>query len=212
MVDYGLFPEAVAAKAPMNLNPISEGPINMESRGGLIAFDIEPFSPKGFPHRAEDHVVNFSLVMPFAECGVMGLSAMVEPTSERKLLSLLHKLLSGLDGFLLLTYNGSRFDIAYVMQRGVLYGLGFEEAFANIHHIDVYQLLRWLKVSFPKYDQKTVEGCLGIRRVIRHVSSGSYHHFYYGFLRESDLTPLFYNIEGSFGCLKIANSMFPHGM
>ncbi|MEM2319560.1 MAG: ribonuclease H-like domain-containing protein [Candidatus Bathyarchaeia archaeon] len=191
----------------MSTSTSFEGAVVRELDRGLFAFDIETFSPKGFPSQTEDPIVNFSLVSPLTEGGVVALSAIVKPNFERELLLLLYKLLSNLGGGCLLTYNGLRFDVRYVVQRGGLYGLNFEDVFANFCHFDVYRLLRWLDVSFPRYDQKTVERCLGIVRAIRHVSGGNYHLFYNDFVRMGNLTPMFYNIEDSFGCLRIACNM-----
>jgi len=203
---YSLSSEVDAASPPMTQTSIFEGLRKLGLGSGLIAFDIETFSPDGFPFQAEDPIVNFSLVMPFEGRGIVSLSVIVGPEGERGLLSLLHRLLWGFRGAWLLTYNGSKFDLEYIMRRSSLYNLDFGEVFACLRHIDVYKLLKWLKVYFPRYDQKTVEGCLGIRRVIRYVSGSSYHHFYGNFLRNGDLTSMFYNIEDSFGCLKIAGS------
>ncbi len=191
-------------KLPMTVGPSFEGVVKRELVNGLFAFDIETFSPRGFPSQAEDPIVNFSIVAPLTDGGVVALSAIVKPSFERELLLLLYRLLSSLGGACLLTYNGLRFDVSYVMQRGILYGLNFEDVFENFCHVDVYRLLRWLDAGFPRYDQKTVERCLGIVRTIRHVSGGNYHNFYNDFVRLGSLTPMFYNIEDSVGCLRIA--------
>ncbi|MEM2319646.1 MAG: ribonuclease H-like domain-containing protein [Candidatus Bathyarchaeia archaeon] len=207
MDDKRLFPELGVGRLPMNTSNSFEGAFKRELDIGLFAFDIETFSPRGFPSQAEDPIVNFSLVSPLTEGGVVAFSAIVKPNFERELLLLLYRLLSNLGGACLLTYNGLRFDVRYVLQRGGLYGLNFEDAFENFCHVDVYRLLRWLDVGFPRYDQKTVECCLGIVRAIRQVSGKNYHLFYNDFVRIGNLTPMFYNIEDSFGCLKIASNI-----
>ncbi|MGB9960014.1 MAG: ribonuclease H-like domain-containing protein [Candidatus Bathyarchaeales archaeon] len=207
MDDKSLFPALGIDSLPMNNSNSFEGALGRELNMGLFAFDIETFSPKGFPLQAEDPIVNFSLVSPLTEGGVFVLSAIVKPNFEQKLLLLLYKLLSNLGGACLLTYNGLRFDVRYVVQRGGLYGLNFEDVFANFRHVDVYRLLRWLNADFPRYDQKTVEHCLGIVRAIPQVSGGNYHLFYNDFVQSSNLTPMFYNIEDSFGCLRIADNI-----
>lgn len=207
MESKSFFPAASADMLPMTLQYSFEGVKEQELVSRLFAFDIETFSPRGFPSQVEDPIVNFSLVAPFAGKGIVVLSAIAEPALERELLILLHKCFSGLSGACLLTYNGLKFDVEYVAQRGSLYGLNFENVFANLRHVDVYRLLKWLNVNFPRYDQKSVERCLGISRVIRHVSGGTYSLVYNDFIRGGDLTPLFYNIEDSFGCLRIAGKI-----
>lgn len=204
MESESFFSETGNDEAPMTVRHVSEGLKKPKFARNIVAFDIETYSPRSFPYQAEDPVVNFSLVAPIANKGFLALSAIVEVNMERELLSLLRLLLLSFNGACLLTYNGSKFDIEYVVRRGKLCGLNFRDVFAGLRHVDVYQLLKWLNVKFPRYDQKTVENCLGIRRAIPHVCGSSYHLFYNDFIGKSDLTAMFYNIEDSFGCLKIA--------
>lgn len=205
--DKSFFQASNAGRLPMTPYLSFEGAVDRKFVGGLFAFDIETFSPKGFPLQAEDPVVNFSLVAPLSSGGVVVFSAIVKPDFERDLLLILYRLLSNLGGACLLTYNGLKFDVRYVVQRGGIYGLNFEDVFENLRHVDIYRLLTWLNASFPRYDQKTVERCLGFVRAIRQVSGGNYHHFYSNFVRTGDLTPMFYNIEDSLGCLRIAANL-----
>ena len=174
---------------------------------GVLAFDIETFSPNGFPYNFEDPVVNFSLVAPFDGSGFLLLSVIGEPKLENAMLSLLHRLMPLFEGFRLLTYNGSRFDLEYTIERGHLYGLDFEDVFSSLHHIDVYRVVRWLNFNLPRFDQKSVERYFGFRRIIRWISGGTYHAFYRGFLKYGNLKPVFYNIEDSYGCLRIADAI-----
>ena len=207
MKDKSFFPEMSERKPPMTLSYFSEGVNGSKIFGDLIAFDIETFSPNGFPYNAEDPVVNLSLVVPLAKNGILSLSVIGEPSIENFTLFWLHELLRNFKGAYLLTYNGTRFDIEYITQRGRIYDLNFEDVFANLWHIDVYQMLKWLNIKLPRYNQKFVEKCLGIRRVVHYVTGQSYHLFYREFLKNGTLAPMFYNIEDSFGCLKIANGI-----
>ena len=174
---------------------------------GVLAFDIETFSPNGFPYNFEDPIVNFSLVAPFDGLGFLSLSVIGEPKLENVMLNLLHRLMPLFKGFRLLTYNGSRFDLGYTIERGRLYGLDFEDVFSSLHHIDVYKIVRWLNFNLPRFDQKSVEKYFGFRRTIRWISGSTYHAFYRGFLKHGDLKPVFYNIEDSYGCLRIADAI-----
>ena len=194
-------------KPPMTLSLFSEGAHQPKLMRDIIAFDIETFSPCGFPHDAGDPVVNFSLVVPLVRQGVLSLSVIGEPSLEYGLLYLLRHLLQCFRGAYLLTYNGAKFDLEYVVKRGKKYGLDFNSIFVHLHHVDVYQLLKWLNVRLPRYDQKFVERLLGIRRLVRRISGSSYHIFYRKFLKGGNLEPMFYNIEDSFGCLRIASAI-----
>lgn len=191
----------------MTLNYFFEGANSSKLIDDFVAFDIETFSSNGFPFKAEDPVVDFSFVIPLGKGGVLSLSVIAEPSLENGLLLLLHQLLLSFRDAIFFTYNGSKFDFKYVAKRGEMYGLNFEEVFADIYHIDVYRLIRWLDIKFPKYSQKSIERYLGIPRVIQHVSGMNYHLFYEEFLKVGSLTPLFYNIEDSFGCLRIASAI-----
>jgi DNA polymerase elongation subunit (family B) len=198
---------AVINESPSSFNFFSEGANQTNLLSDLIAFDIETFSPSGFPSDARDPIVNFSLVVPLIRKGILSLSVIGEAASESEMLHLLHRLLLKFEGAQLLTYNGAKFDIKYVVQRGEIYGLNFEGIFANFQHIDVYQLVKLSNINLSGYDQKSVERCLGIPRLIRSISGNSYHLFYRRFLRGGSLKPMFYNIEDSFGCLRIAKSL-----
>jgi len=115
-------------------------------------------------------------------------------------------LLSVFKGFCLLTYNGSKFDLEYVHHRGRFYNIDFDGVFSEIEHFDVYKAVReafWL----PNYGQKSVERFLGIKRVVNDVNGANYHLVFDEFALNWSLKPMFYNIEDSFGCLRIANNV-----
>ena len=173
----------------------------------ILAFDIETFSPNGFPKRFEDPVVNFSVVTPLGGRGVISLSVIGSWNLEEAMLSLLHELFSGFRGASLLTYNGARFDLEYVAKRGSLYGLGFNDVFSELHHIDVYRVVKWLNIRLLKRDQKSVERRLGLSRSISWISGYNYHESYMRFLRFGNLEPMLYNLEDSYGCLRIASAL-----
>ncbi len=202
-----LFPALGIDRLPMSTSNSFEGTVGRELDRGFSPSTLKPLAKRVFPSQTEDPIVNFSLVSPLTEGGAVALSAIVKPNFERELLLLLYRLLSNLGGACLLTYNGLRFDVKYVVQRGGLYDLNFEDVFENFCHVDVYRLLKWLDVGFPRYGQKTVERCLGVVRAIRHVSGGNYRLIYNDFVRISNLPPMFYNIVDSFGCLRIAGNV-----
>lgn len=175
------------------------------SDADFLAFDIETYSPNGFPFSMEDPVVNFSLVTPWKGGGVLAVSMLAEPRLEGEVLKVLNRLLANFRGSCLLTYNGSRFDLEYVSCRGRLYGLSFEDVFGCLRHLDVYKLVKWLNIRSPAYSQKSVERFLGIRRVVTGVDGVSYHLSFEDFLKEGSLEAMFYNLEDCFGCLRIAD-------
>ncbi|HID17965.1 TPA: hypothetical protein EYP27_00300 [Candidatus Bathyarchaeota archaeon] len=202
-----LFQRVSGLEPPMMLEGFFEEAFNSPLLKDVVSFDIETFSPNGFPYNAEDPVVNYSLVIPLSGQGFVAISAIGFPKTEGSLLKLLNSLLMAFRGFHLLTHNGVKFDLEYVARRGRLYGLDFHQALNKLQHVDVYQLVRRLKVGLPSYAQKFVEKALGIKRVVEGVSGYNYHRVYRGFVDNGDLTPLFYNLEDGFGCLRIAGAV-----
>jgi len=201
------FPRIVEDTSPMTPNFPFEGTRNSELLSSFIAFDIETFSPHGFPSNMEDPIVNFSLVIPLVKKGILSLSVIGEPCLEHQMLNLLHQVLRSFKGSYLFTYNGAKFDVEYVVQRGKIHGLEFRTVFDSFWHVDAYRLLKWWNIRLSEYNQKAVERFFGIPRVITGVSGRSYHLFYRDFLKGGSLEPMFYNIEDSFGCLRIANAV-----
>lgn len=180
------------------------------SNDAFIGFDIETYSPNGFPCNMEDPIVNFSLASPIfndLRKGVLTVSVACHPSYEGKLLKILYSLLSSVEGRLL-TYNGSKFDVQYTVHRGSLFDLDFQRIFSDLSHFDLYKLVRWLNIRLPGYTQKTVEKYLGFERIITDVSGAYYHLSFADFLRIGNLKPLFYNVEDSFGCLRILERLF----
>ncbi|MBS7653275.1 ribonuclease H-like domain-containing protein [Candidatus Bathyarchaeota archaeon] len=175
-------------------------------RQPLIGFDIETYSPKGFPGEGQDPVVAATLALALerdVRCGLMLISLIYPPHLEERLLMSLQSLLSSIGDGCLVTYNGRRFDLGYLAHRGGIYGMDFEGVFSNYGHLDLYEALRLLGIRMPGYGQKTVERCMGIMRVVDDVSGASYHEAFQGFMRSGSLKPLFYNIEDAVGCLLI---------
>lgn len=194
--------EGSAALSPMRQLLFLEG-----SDANSLAFDIETYSPRGFPYSAEDPVVNFSLVVPLKHKGVLAVSVLAEPVLEGEVLCLLKHLLEVFKGFTIFTYNGSKFDLEYVHRRGRIHGLDFKGVFAELGHLDVYAAVKEA-VRLPSYGQKFVERVLGVKRAICDVDGACYHRFFDEFSLYGSLKPMFYNIEDSFGCLRIANVLF----
>jgi uncharacterized protein YprB with RNaseH-like and TPR domain len=206
MRSASFYPVAAKNASPMKVTSFFEG-----LSTSLVGFDIETFSPNGFPHKMEDPIVSFSLGIPFfrsSRSGLITVSLICDPYLEKDLLVMLHQFLFSLRGSYLLTYNGSKFDVRYVIHRGSFFGLDFNEIFASLSHIDLFKLIRWLNIRLPSYSQRAVERLVGVNRVIRDVSGASYHLSFVDFLTRGSLKPLFYNIEDSVGCLRIANRLF----
>jgi uncharacterized protein YprB with RNaseH-like and TPR domain len=144
--------------------------------------------------------------VPLKRRGVLAVSVLAEPCLEGEILRLLKCLLNVFKGFCLLTYNGSKFDLEYVTHRGRFYGLDFADIFGEIEHFDVYKAVReafWL----PSYGQKAVERFFRINRVVNDVNGACYRLVFDEFSLNGSLKPMFYNIEDSFGCLRIANAV-----
>lgn len=186
-------------------SPMKQGLFFEGSDLNFLSFDIETYSPDGFPYAMEDPIVNFSLVAPWTSKGLLSVSVLARPSFEREILRLLYNLLLGLQGCFLLTYNGSKFDLPYTIKRGKLYGLDFADVFSKFRHWDVYQKVKCLNLGLLRYDQRSVERFLGVSRVLSNVEGGSYYLFFEDLFRGGGLEPLFYNIEDSFGCLRIAD-------
>lgn len=134
--------------SPMKRSLLFEG-----SDVNFLSFDIETYSPNGFPFAMEDPIVNFSLVAPWTRKGLFSVSFLAEPLFENEMLSLLYKLLRELEGCFLLTYNGTRFDLPYTIERGRLYGLDFAEVFPSL-----------IIGMFTKGLNVLIQGCQGMTK------------------------------------------------
>ena len=175
-----------------------------------IGFDIETYSPDGFPKDGEDSVIAATLAVSMnrdPRKGLLLVSLVYPPSAEETLLRYLHHFLSASQGSYLVTYNGARFDLRYVIHRGRVHGIDFETVFSNYDHIDLYEAVRQAGVRLPSYGQKAIERIVGINRVVNDISGASYHKAFHNFLRFGSLKPLFYNIEDSVGCLHILNKL-----
>ena len=201
MKDRHLFSRELRCVSPMNFRLLFEGSSSPTRQ--LVGFDLETYSPDGFPDSFEDPIVNFSLVVQ-SEVGLLILSFASAPHFELELLKLLRSSLEALNGGVLFTYNGTRFDLQYAVRRTSEYGLDFKDVFQGFMHVDLYRLLRLGRVQLKSYSQKSVERLLGIKRVVTEVTGANYHQFYRKFLSDGDLKPIFYNIEDSAGCLRLA--------
>jgi len=162
----------------------------------FVGFDIETYSPNGFPSEYRDPVVAFSLAVPHLG-GLSVLSYICDPRFERQLLSSLLGLLGEISGAVMLTYYGSRFDVPYVVKRGREYGLDMERVFSHVHHVDLYALVKRLHLDLPRYSQKFVERYAGVSRVVSDVSGSNYHSFFQEYLLNGCLKAMFYNVEDS---------------
>lgn len=181
------------------------------SKRPLLSFDVETYSPHGFPFRMEDPIVNFSMALPTFQNpkdGLLTFSFISHPRFERELLMLLYDVLLSLDGGFLVTYNGTKFDVEYVIHRGSLFDFDFQSLFSSFFHVDLYKLVRWLDIRLPRYSQKAVEKIVGFKRVVNDVSGEAYHLYFADFLKDLNLKAPFYNVEDSVGCLQIMDRLF----
>ena len=175
-----------------------------------IGFDIETYSPNGFPADGQDPIIAVTLAASFSQDvrkGLLLTSLIFPPPMEDLLLIWLHQFLASFRDGCLVTYNGAKFDLQYVVHRGRMHGIDFDSAFLNYDHLDLYEVMRRSSVRLPSYGQKTVERWLGIDRIINDVSGGSYHKAFHCFQNFGSLKPLFYNIEDSVGCLRILKEL-----
>jgi len=175
-----------------------------------IGFDIETYSPNGFPFDRRDPVVSTTLAMSMSSDPMGGLflaSSICPPSRERALLMWLHRFLVSNESRCLITYNGTRFDLDYVVHRGRLHGIDFGRVFCDYEHFDVYKMIKNAGVVFPSYGQKVVEKCIGVSRVVEDACGASYYEAFCDFLRFGGLKALFYNIEDSVGCLRIFKTL-----
>jgi len=182
----------------------------METKLPYIGFDIETYSPNGFPADGQDPVVTATLATSFSSDVRKGLllTSLIFPQSkESLLLTLLHEFLTSFRDGCLITYNGAKFDLQYVIHRGAIHGIHFNSVFVNYDHLDLYELVKRAKIRLPRYRQKTVERFLDIDRVVNDVSGASYHESFHDFRKFGSLRPLFYNIEDSVGCLRILKEL-----
>lgn len=175
-----------------------------------IGFDIETYSPAGFPQDGDDPVIAATLALSengVPRKGLLLVSLIYPPSVEERLLTLLRSFLSVSRGNCLVTYNGTRFDLQYLIHRGEIYGIDFDAVFSSFDHLDLYRVIRRARLRLPSYGQKAIERVMGIDRVVNDVSGSSYHRVFNDFLRSGSLKPLFYNIEDSVGCLRILHGL-----
>jgi len=189
---------------PMTPISFSEGLKHFGLEGYPVGFDIETYSPNGFPYDTRDPIVNCSLAMPLRH-GIAVVSLICDPCFERDLLLSLERLLCSLNASTLLTYNGTDFDVRYAVDRGKIADVHLDKAFKQLRHIDLYRLSRRLDLPLSRYDQKSVEQFIGIRRTMSGISGSNYHIAFDDFLGNGDLRAVFYNIEDTVGCLRIAH-------
>lgn len=176
----------------------------------LLGFDIETYSPQGFPKNFEDPVVAATITIAQSlklGQGLIIISLIYPPCGESLFLKQLLIILASISKGSLITYNGLRFDIAYLIVRAEKYGLNARKILSEHKHIDLYQTIRRMGVKLPSYGQKNVEKLLGIRREVTGISGATYHYHYESFLKTGNLKPLLYNIEDSIGCLKILSKL-----
>jgi len=174
----------------------------------LVGFDIETYSPDGFPAQGEDPIVAATLAASPSfglNGGLILISMIFPPSKEGELLGWLHAMLETFSGGSMVTYNGRRFDLPYVIHRGRLHGLDLERALKGYLQLDVYEAVRAALPALPSYRQKAVEGLFGVERLVRDTSGESYHELFDSFMQTEDLRPVVYNIEDSIGCLRILN-------
>jgi len=104
----------------------------------------------------------------------------------------------------ILTYNGKRFDIIYMMMRAERCGINYCEKVLGKHdHIDLYEEVKQNR-GLSSFKQKAVEQFLGIKRQIMGVEGANYYKYYERFLGYGDLAPLLYNIEDAVKCIELS--------
>jgi uncharacterized protein YprB with RNaseH-like and TPR domain len=176
----------------IDLTKISEGP-NLEIP--IIGFDIETYSPNGFPAQRQDPIVAATLALSLSlnsNHGLMLISMIFPPSMEGDLLNILHTILQPCQGGSMVTYNGKRFDLLYTVHRGLLHGLNLQQTFENYGQLDIYEIVKSALPTLPGYGQKVVENFLGIKRLVKDVWGGNYHQAFDSFLKTGDPKPIIY--------------------
>jgi len=173
----------------------------------FIGFDIETYSPNGFPKNFEDPVVAATIALSINEDfrnGLIVLSSIFPPSSETLILKWILNTLASLPRGCILTYNGKRFDITYIMTRAERCGINYcEKALGKHNHIDLYEKVKQ-NGRLSSFKQKVVEQFLGIKRQIIGVEGANYYKYYERFLGYGDLAPLLYNIEDAAKCIELS--------
>jgi len=176
-----------------------------------IGFDIETYSPQGFPEDFEDPIVAATIAISLAHKIGYGLTILYllisPPYNEMLMLQQLLKILNLCPQSILLTYNGLRFGLTYLAVKAEKYGLDAYKVLDKQEHVYLYRAMKDLRLKLPSYGQKCIERFFGVRREIKGISGAAHHHYYKAFLETGGLRSLFYNIEDSIGCLKILNNL-----
>lgn len=176
-MDHQFFLRDREGVSPMSSSQVFEGsgnspPVTKQGDGKAVfpyvAFDIETYSPNGFPEQKQDPVVTATLVYSLSSDPrdvLISLSLIFPPEREKTLLMWLNRFLCVSQGDLV-TYNGAKFDLGYVDHRGRLYGIDFTDTLAHLGHLDVYQVVKGAKLSLTRYGQKAVERRMRVNRVV----------------------------------------------
>ena len=103
-------------------------------------------------------------------------------SEEKKLLIHLKNILSSLDKFFLITYNGHSFDIPFINNKFNKYHIDYQ--INNIKNFDIYRMIRANKklLNLEKYNLKSVEKFLNINRLDT-ISGKDSIRLYFEYLR-----------------------------
>lgn len=176
----------------------------------IISLDIETYSPQGFPYDKGDPIVAAGIAIPFnrkIKSGVIVVSVICNPPLEVKLLDWIFKILSLMPDTFLLTYNGKNFDIPYIVSRAKRYRIDISNTLNKFTHMDLYEIIKYSKIPFPRLSQNVVEKYLGLERSVDGISGANYHRHYLNFLKDGSTKPILYNIEDTLLMHLILNTL-----
>lgn len=178
----------------------------------LVGIDLETYSPEGPPWRlaSNDPIVCASLAIYDGDVWVV-VSLIGPPRAEAKLIRRLLSLVRAIEGVRLwfYGYGEGKFDANYLMLRAERYGLLREaqEAINRGLNIDVNDLAKEVLGLSQDYrlSMSRCERMLGLTRTMskRDINGSNFHHYYELWLRNGNLTPMWYNQEDSVMTVRI---------
>lgn len=113
----------------------------------VISIDIETYSPNGFPELFQDLVAVVGIGISYKFDGDVTIIKQfvideLNEESEAKLFQEVVKYLNDLDGGVIVSYNGARFDIPYLIYRGQKHCIDLWGILSKFRHVDVYYMVQ----------------------------------------------------------------------
>jgi DNA polymerase elongation subunit (family B) len=184
----------------------------------IIALDIETYSTNGrippFEQLKrgylEDQIVSVSFAIIEDYPNLTNLTTITIIKDEEELLKESIEVLARRGKGVLLTYNGTNFDIHALLMRSQKYGLDhhLKTALQGYDHIDVFKLVKYMKdkglVAVNSLKLKNVAEVLKVNNHMKaEIEGKDYFKYYNEWRKELNPTAIFYNQNDAILTLKV---------